>query len=116
MGNSLGGTLSAFLSMRLFGHFRFKGLVMLAPALDFKVPSPVVVGLLEMTYATFAPNDEMPDWIMKPKEPQAITWREEAVQQQVDQGSHIYIPLIYLQLRLYPCIDLRQISGGIQER
>lgn len=84
MGNSLGGALTLFLSIKLTGHYRFKGGIMLAPSLDFKTPNPVISGLLELTYATFAPDDEMPDWVMKPREQRAITWQEEVVQQQTD--------------------------------
>ena len=84
MGNSFGGALTLFLSIKLYGHYRFKGGIMLAPSLEFKTPNPVISGLMELTYATFAPNDEMPDWVMKPREQRAITWQEEVVQQQTD--------------------------------
>jgi len=87
MGNSLGGALGVFLSTRLLGHVRFRGLIMLAPSLDFKTPNVAIAGLLEMTVATFAPNELMPDWIMKPRDPQPITWREEQIKEQADQGT-----------------------------
>ena len=86
MGNSLGGALCVFLSIKLFGHYRFKGVIMLAPSIDFKTPNSVISGLLELTYATFAPGDEMPDWIIRPRDTRAITWQEEVVIKQAEQG------------------------------
>ena len=44
-------------------------------------------GLLELTYATFAPGDEMPDWLMKPRENRAITWQELHVQEQAEKDK-----------------------------
>ena len=98
------------MSIRLHGHYRFKGAILLAPSLEFKTPNPVITGkaqflkrfqeprillftllpvpgLLELTYATFAPGDEMPDWLMKPREKRAITWQEEVVEEQAEQDK-----------------------------
>jgi alpha-beta hydrolase superfamily lysophospholipase len=91
MGNSLGGALGVFLAPRLFGNVKFRGLILLAPSLEFKMPSAAITGLLEVTFATFSPNEVMPDWIMGPREPQPITWKEELLKEQVEQGKLWYI-------------------------
>ena len=89
MGNSLGGAIVAFASIKLQVTNRYKGAIMIAPSIEFKIPNPFITALLEITYATFAPGDEMPDWLVNSQSEgtKEIAWQEEVVLKQTEDGN-----------------------------
>jgi hypothetical protein len=70
----MGGAVAAFLSILLENETNYKGAVFLAPALSAKLPSWLVVKLLEFTVGTCTPESEMPTWLSKVSD-NTKTWK-----------------------------------------
>jgi len=62
-GQSMGGGIATFLSVKLQEDKNYRGMILLAPALAGNVPNPTIVSILEYTVGTCSPSAEMPSWL-----------------------------------------------------